>query len=109
MKLEDSPHYKFIYGYHHNSSKNEHYREYINCHMDKKNIFYKEKYFIDLYKSIKKDIKSETSKVEVFCLTKDLLFTRKFLLCDGVHRASILKTLNATDIKVNLVTDLKIY
>lgn len=107
VKITDSPHFGFINSYHNLKSYNKIYKNYLIKHFHNEDFKLKEDDFIKLYHSLKKSLKAKSNEIEVFCYSNELFFKRKFILCDGAHRASILKALGEKKIKVNLVYKIK--
>ena len=101
------PHYIFIVKYHQNGIKTNEYRNYLTHHFNETDIDKKEDDFIELYKTILLS-SNNTNNIEAFSFTRDIFLKRKFILCDGVHRASILKAIGKKNIKVNLVNKIEL-
>lgn len=92
IPVGESPHYKMIDKYSKlDQIDSDEYIDYFNAYNegDEKNLQINK--YIKLYESIKKD-----SNSLFVCVKKesDSFFTNKFKIIDGLHRASIAKTLN---------------
>lgn len=101
VRIEDTPHYKYLKNWLNNKSEKE-FKEYLIDSYDEVTEFnVKEKLenFIKLYKELEHDF---SKAYVVIVLNKNLILKGQGFVFDGAHRLAILKLLNVKKVKCYL-------